>query len=251
MRRLTYTALCVALVLAVTGAVAARYFLRPSFGCSDRLGLVWHIAGDFHGRIDILDARGDLGGIVVNGFGEMKEAVVVTTDGEAFTLQGPGRHAIRGRDGTLFGYAVFRSVTEKEYLATRGLTRMPTLHEELDRQARDWSGMNWDTHGGVSGMESAPWGIRGFDTAIGLRWRMLGSGELKVVDGAGRKVLASGRSAAATGQLPAAVRRYADGAEPDLVVMFGKRVWKISGYGVHKLRDSAGRIQVIIEALPR
>src|SRR5436305_481292 len=83
--------------------------------------------------------------------------------------QGPGRHEIRSKEGALLGYAVIRPLTEKDYLITRGLTRMMTLAEELDRQARDWADPNWDTHGGASGSESAAWGVRGFDVQAGLR----------------------------------------------------------------------------------
>jgi len=250
MRRLTYTALCIALIVAVTGALAAKLLFRPSFGCSDGLGRTWHITGDFHGAVDILDAKGNLGGRVFNGFGKMTEPVEITSSGETVIVQGSGRHEVRGKNGTLFGYAVLRPLTEKEYLASQGLARMPTPQESLERQAQDWADMNWDTGGGVSGTQSAPWGVRGFDSAAGLRWRMLGTGSVQVVDGTGKKVLASAQTGSANLALPPSLRRYAEAGEPEILVTYGKRTWKESGYGTHKFKDDSGRVLLVIEALP-
>ena len=250
MRRLTMIAICATLLIAVTGAVAARFFFYPSMGCTDHLGRSWQVTGNFHGEVIILDARGDMAAILANDFGEMKEPVEVTSSGETVTVQGHGRHEIRGKDGTLYGYAVLRPVTEKEFLSRNGLDHVPSLEESLDRQARDWAKMDWDTHGGAAGSESAAWGVRGFDTAIGLRWRMFGRGSLQILDGAGKTVLASAQTAPASIDLPDPLRGYANASVPEILVNYGARTWTEQGYGRHVLKDDDGAVVLVLEVHP-
>jgi hypothetical protein len=250
MRRTALIALGATLVFAVTGALVAKYLSTPSFGCSDRLGRTWHVAGDFHGQVTLLDARGEPAMTATSGYGEMKEPVEVTTSGETVTVQGVGRHEIRGKDGTLFGFAVLRPLSEQEYLALQGQPHLPTSSEALDRQARDWADPNWDTHGGASGAESAPWGVRGFNLAARLRWRVLGTGDVQVFAGTGKRILGSAHTVPSGMALPASLQRYTEAGEPELLVTLGGRSWKESGYGTHLLKDDAGRVLLTAEILP-
>lgn len=251
MRRWIYVVACASLLVLVTGAFAARFFFRPSFGCSDRLGRNWHITGDFHGQVVIFDAKGDLGAVFSNGFGAMTEPVVISTSNETRTVQGPGKHVIRGKDGTLYGYALLRALSEQEYLASRWVDRLPGLAEGLDAQAKDWANPNWDTHGGATGTETAAWGVRGFDTAAGLRWRVLGTGRVSVFDGTGKELLAEGHTTplddARRAALPESLRRLVDAEEPELFVHYAGKEWSEKGYGRHALKDEGGRIRLVVE----
>lgn len=174
----------------------------------------------------------------------MREPVEVASSGETFTIQGVGWHEIHGKGGALFGYVVLQPLTEKDYLARGG--RLPNWIEDMNRRAKDWADPNWDTHGGVSGTETAPWGARGFDIAAGLRWRMLGTGHIAVFDADGQTSLAAAATVPARMAIPEPMRRYAGAREPELHVTIGKQTWNETGYGRHELKDEHGTVLLVV-----
>ena len=254
MKRMTYSIAFAALTVVVTGALAGKFFLKPSFGCSDKLGKVWILTGAFHGKVEILDANGNRAGEFDNDFGEMKETVEIATSGEQFPVRGVGRHEVRGKSGVLYGFAVLSPVTKLEYLAKNHRDHVPSLQESLDAQARDWKNDKWDTHNGVSGMESFPWGVRGFESTAGLRWRVSGKCDVRVMDSSGKRVLASGNSLRVRpmplATMPSSLIRLIKAKEPAVFVSYGKRSWRRKGFGKHELKDESGKAALVMEIEP-
>ena len=254
MKRLTYLGVCVALLIAVTSALAGKFFFQPSSGCTDRLGRSWNITGAYHGEVEIIDSNGKPTADLSMEFGEMKESIEIEVAGERFQIQGVGKHEILGKSGIRYGDVVLKPLTKDAFLARMHLDHVLSPQESLDSQATDWANLNWDTHNGSSGVESFPWGVRGFDAAKRLRWKMSGRGSLRVYDGNSAILLASG---SATQQVPLqnatmpnSLQRLLDANEPEIIASVGDKSWNEKGFGKHEFKNEKGEVLLILEAQP-
>ncbi len=254
MKRLTYLGVCVALLIAVTSALAGKFFFQPSSGCTDRLGRSWNITGAYHGEVEIIDSNGKPTADLSMEFGEMKESIEIEVAGERFQIQGVGKHAILGKNGILYGYAVLKPLTKEGFLARMHLDHALSPQESLDSQAMDWANPNWNTHNGTSGVESFPWGVRGFDASKRLRWKMSGRGSLCAYDGNSANLLSS-RSATQqvplqNATLPPSLQRLLDANEPEITASIGDKFWNEKGFGKHEFKNEKGEILLTLEAQP-
>ncbi len=124
----------------------------------------------------------------------------------------------------------------------------------MERQARDWADPNRDTRGGLNGMESSVWGVRGYDKSTGLRWRVLGAVSVSVWDGTGKVLLAHGRTMsindAHRASVPESLRSLIDVRVPGMHVSYAGEQWHEKGYGRHALKNGAGQTLLIVEIEP-
>jgi len=255
MNRRTFALTSTALLLIVTGALAARLIgFRPSGGFSDHAGRMWNFSSGFKGVMTVFDAQGAQIGAFRSDAGDPEEGSIdLSVAGRHYDLHGLGQHDIRDAQGNLIGYAVLSP------LSAQDVTQMQK--EEQDRMPRDfaaaarWERQHLAGSGMSSGMDTFPVCLAGFDGRKKAFWMMRGQGTVQVIQPEGKSMTGKGSTTKMTPELRASLPpefQFSDEElkTPQFALMVGDKVAYEQGYGTHLLKDSAGKTLLILKAAP-
>lgn len=247
---------CTLLLVGITAAMAARVLTYHPSGGFGHAGRMWNYTTNLKGRMTVLDAQGRKIGQFTNDGAFMTDAagpdtawVKLDVAGQEHVLRGPGRHEVKDAHGALLGYVVFSDVSEAETYRGMGWPRAPRDFAE----AAQWAeAQDPAAGGGASGVTTSVSGVRGFDRALGVSWKMRGCGTVKATRPNGEPE-AEGRTQPLTPELQALLP---PGFAPDpagppqwTLTVQGKTVQE-TGYGRHILKDRGGKALLILEAMP-
>lgn len=247
---------CALLLVGITAAMAARVLTYHPSGGFGHAGQMWSYTTNLKGRMTVLDAQGRKIGQFTNDGAFMTDAagpntawVKLTAAGQERVLRGPGRHEVKDAKGALLGYVVFSDVSEAEMYRGMGWPRAPRDFAE----AAQWAeAEDPAAGGGASGVTTSVTGVRGFDRALGVSWKMRGYGTVKATRPNGEPV-AEGRTQPVTPEMQALLPPgfVPDPAGPPqwTLTVQGKTVQE-TGYGRHVLQGGDGKPLLILEATP-
>jgi hypothetical protein len=281
MKRRTVIAAFVTVLFAVTGAVAARQWMNfgPSAAIGDRQGRLWHLSGNFRGKVTIYDAAGKMAGRYRNDSGDPETGVLkVDVAGTHAELPGSGKYPILNKDGVLLG------TLELSTLSDQDRSEMLAAADDAERElvARYNAGPGFPlASDGSSGLTSMPGVVIGYDQSRGLSWKMLGYGSVTARYLHPHLSQQAGQSAPFTPEqlrdMPPQAREYTQrlvslapptNAEPEIYwTRAGKdkrgtypvqNGWwkevqstgKIQGYGRHEVKDTSGRTVLVLNVTP-
>ena len=204
----------------------------------------------------VLDGQGRKIGIFTNDGASMTDAagpdvawVRMNVAGQDHVIHGPGHHEVKDANGLLLGYIVLSDVSEAEMYQEMGWPRPP--HDFAE--AAQWvEGEDPALGGGASGIATSPTGMRGFDKALGVSWKMRGYGMVKAMRPNGDMIAESTVAPMSPelgtllppGFMPDAA------APPEWTLTVQGKTTHETGYGWHVLKDDSGKPVMILEATP-
>jgi len=119
-------------LLAVTGAVASRFWSdwisQTSF--TDARGRVWRLSGSYQGKTEVLDETGRVTGEWSTDEGNPQGTRIVQVEGIRRELRELGRHEVRDGAGRLLGYVKLSGISDAE-------------RQQLDL-LREWDAFVWE-----------------------------------------------------------------------------------------------------------
>ena len=254
-RRMTLLT-CALLLVGITAAMAAHVIAYHPSGSLGADGRTWDYTTNLKGRMTILDTQGRKIGVFTNDGAFMTDSagpdsawVRLDVAGQEHILRGPGRHEVKDASGALLGYVVFSDVSEADIYREMGWPRVPRDFAEAAKWAEE---RDPAVGGGASGVTASPTGVRGFDRALGVSWRMRGYGTV-------RATWPNGDLAAESTARPLPPEQGAllppgfapdPAALPEWTLTAAGRTVQETGYGPHVLRDRDGQALMILNAAP-
>ena len=262
MRKRLTAATCGALVVALTGALAAQ-MLDHKMGAviEDRTGHQWRISSDYRGMIKLYDPNGAIIGVTFNQQRNAIAAGTVQLDvaGAHYQLH-PGKQEIRDSSNALIGFAELTAdVDAQNALIADSNKKAAWLLEALKQsetqerkvvpslEALKQSEAEEMKYGGASGLSASLLGAHGWDKTMGVDWKIRGSVSVRVFNAAGHET-GSAAGIPLTPELRRQLGANTPPAVPVLEITVNGKHSRKQGYGSYDIKNAAGKVLLRLNA---